>query len=317
MIKRFVILVLIPPCLLIAQGTGQGTRIDLTSKLNLTTGQFAQLFIPDYFTKPADDSILFVFHFHGASWAAEDQVYKSKVNAILFNIHLGSLSIPYQNYFTTQTNFQKILDTSLSVIKENGIIVNPKIQHLILTSFSAGYAGVREILKSPTYYSKINVLNLADGLHSNSDPDTMAVQMQDFLQFAKDARDKKKIMLLTHSSILTSGYKSTTQTADYLIKGIGSSRFSYSMFDEIGHQTSKCDTGNFRLKGYAGQTADDHMKHLYAMNKMLEQAVNILTSTSNNAKGDNNPEKSFRLYQNFPNTFSSKAGCCRTLLCLR
>lgn len=303
-VRRFFIFVLFFPCILIAQGVGIGTRIDLTSKLSLTSGQFAQLFIPDYYVKPSDDSIMFVFHFHSASWAAEDQAYKTRANVILLNIHLGSLSSSYQNYFATQTNFQKILDTCLSVIKTNGIIANPKIKKLILTSFSAGYAGVREILKSSTYYNMIDALNLADGLHSNSDPGTMAVQMKDFLQFAKDARDKKKIMLSTHSSIPTSGYQSTTQTANYLISGIGSMRVTYSSFDEIGNQTSRCDTGNFCLKGYTGQTADDHMKHLYAMNTMLEQAINILNSTSTDISADIVSEKSFKLYQNYPNPFN-------------
>lgn len=303
--RKLFIFILFFPCILSAQGVGIGAKIDLTSKLSLTSGQFAQLFIPDYYVKPADDSIMFVFHFHSASWAAEDQIYKARANVILFNIHLGSLSSPYQNYFTTQTNFQKILDTCLSVIKVNGIMSNPKIKKLILTSFSAGYAGVREILKSTTYYNKIDALNLADGLHSNSDPGTMATQMKDFLQFAKDARDKKKIMLSTHSSIPTSGYQSTTQTANYLINGIGSTRVTHSSIDEIGNQTSRCDTGNFHLKGYAGQTADDHMKHLYAMNKMLEQAISIIKSASTVVTDDFVRETKFRLYQNYPNPFNA------------
>lgn len=303
---KYSLIVLIFPSIIAAQGVGKGTRFDLTSKLNLTSGQFAQLFIPDYYVKPADDSIMLVFHFHSASWAAEDQVYKSRVNAVLFNIHLGGLSSPYQNYFTTQTNFQKILDTCLSVIKTNGVIPNPKIKYLILSSFSAGYAGVREIFKNTSYYNKINALTLADGLHSNSDPGTMATQMKDFLQFAKDARDKKKIMILTHSSIPTSGYESTTKTADYLISGIGASRVNFSAFDEIGNQTSKCDTGYFRLKGYTGQTADDHMKHLYAMNKMLEQVIAILNISTTDVADEISTQKSFILYQNFPNPFNGE-----------
>ncbi len=47
-----------------------------------------------------------------------------------------------------------ILDTVLSVIDSQGIINDPKIEYLIMTSFSAGYGGVREILKSENYYNK-------------------------------------------------------------------------------------------------------------------------------------------------------------------
>src|SRR3990172_3542235 len=290
-----------------AQGIGQGTRIDLTSKLGLnngTTGQFAQLFIPDYYQAPTDGKFDLVFHLHSASWAAEDQVYKANANAILFNIHLGGFSSSYQNYFVNQSYFQNILDTVAAILDRNGIISNPQIKHLIVTSFSAGYAGVREILKNSVNYNKINVLTLADGLHCNSDSATKTIQMKDFLGFAKDARDKLKIMFLTHSSILTSGYDNTTQTANYLINGIGSLRVAYSAIDEIGMQYSKCDTGHFHLKGYYGDAANDHLKHLYAMNKMLEDALNILYNQTTGLNDVEPSNDNSTLEQNYPNPFN-------------
>lgn len=305
----FLFLLILVHCSLqvFGQGVGQGTRIDLTSNLGLnngTTGQFAQLFIPNYYQPPTDGKFDLVFHLHSASWAAEDQVYKANANAILFNIHLGGFSSSYQNYFVNQSYFQNILDTVAAILDRNGIISNPQIKHLIMTSFSAGYAGVREILKNSAYYDKINVLTLADGLHCNSDSTTRTIQMKDFLSFAKDAHDKLKIMFLTHSSILTSGYDNTTQTANYLISRIGSLRVPYSAIDEIGTQYSRCDTGYFHLKGYYGDTANDHLKHLYAMNRILEDALNILY---NQTTGLNDVEPSnynFTLEQNYPNPFN-------------
>ncbi|MCK5033457.1 MAG: hypothetical protein KAS18_07480, partial [Calditrichia bacterium] len=171
---------------LYSQGVAIGTRIDLTSKLALNSGngQFAQLFISDYYAAPADGKYLFVFHLHSASWAAEDQVYRSNTNAILFNIHLGGFSSSYQNYFVDQSKFATIIDTVNSILQANQIIQNPQISELIMTSFSAGYAGVREIFKTATYYNQIDVLNLADGLHSSSYMPSMITQMQDFVRFA-------------------------------------------------------------------------------------------------------------------------------------
>ena len=274
----FFVLIFIGFSSLFAQGVGVGTRIDLTNKLNLNAdaGQFAQLFIPDYFSPSKDGSFLLVFHLHGASWTAEDEVYKSKINAVLFNIHLGSFSSSYKNYFTNQNNFNKILELIIEELKASSIIQNPTIENLIVTSFSAGYGGVREILKTQSYYDKIDAIILADGLHSDLDSNIMREQMKDFVRFAKDARDKKKIMLLTHSNILTYTYANTTETADYLIKNIGAVKTNYNAVDEIGTQYSKVDTGNFHVKGYKGDTASDHMKHLYNVDKMLKQAVDIL-----------------------------------------
>ena len=294
--------------LLYSQGTGTGTRINLTTQLQLnqsTSGQFAQIFVPDYFEAPADGKFDLVFHFHSASWAAENEVYKSHTNAVLFNIHLGGFSSSYQNYFVDQNKFQLILNTILSNLESNNIITAPAIKHLVLTSFSAGYAGIREILKVPNYYNSIDAITLADGLHSNSEPGTMAIQMQDFIRFAKDARDMKKIMLLTHSSIPTPGYASTTQTADYLINGIGGVRKSVSLNDVIGHQTSSCDTGYFELKGCTGQTAEDHLKHLYAMNVMLEKVMNIIYPSAVGINEEPALINTLRLLGNYPNPFNN------------
>jgi len=222
-----------------------------------------------------------VFHLHSASWAAEDEVYKSNTNAVLFNIHLGGFSSSYKNYFISKNNFNRILGLVIEELKANNIIDNPIIENLIMTSFSAGYGGVREVLKTQSYYDKIDALTLADGLHSDLAPNIMKEQMKDLLRFAENARDKEKIMLLTHSNILTYTYANTTETADYLINNINTVRVSYDAVDDIGTQYSRADTGYFHVKGYRGTTAEDHMKHLYNMDLMLKQTVDILDTPTN------------------------------------
>lgn len=304
----FLILLSLKSTFVIAQGVAIGQRFDLTTELQLNqkiTGQFAQLFVPNYFKSPEDGKFTLVFHLHSASWAAEDEVFKAQANAVWFNIHLGALSSPYQNYFLDSNKFKLILDKVIVVLQNNNIIANPQIETLIVTSFSAGYAGVREIFKSPAYYDQIKALALADGLHCSSDPMSKEQQLKDFLRYARDARDRKKVMLLTHSEIPTSGYESTTQTANYLINGIGAQRTVVTAIDEIGTQKSACDTGYFHLKDYAGETASDHLKHLYGMNLMLQKIIQILAQTT---VGLNDkiikPEQPF-LIRNYPNPFNA------------
>jgi hypothetical protein len=290
-----------------AQGVAVGTRIDLTNRLQLnqgTTGQFAQLFIPDYFTPDSSGQFTLVFHLHSASWAAEDEVYRSATNAILFNIHLGGLSSPYQNYFSDATRYPAILDTVVAILQQQNLLPGATIGRVIVTSFSAGYAGVREILKAEAYYNQISALTLADGLHSSSDPGLMAIQMADFLKFARDARAGEKVMLLTHSSINTSGYQSTTQTANYLIAGLNAARVPDSTMDEIGTRYSRCDTGNFHIKGYLGQTANDHLQHLYGMYLMLGQAMDILDSGIMELGEEAHQPRLLNLYS-YPNPFNT------------
>jgi hypothetical protein len=290
-----------------AQAVGDGIRIDLSEKFGLNTdgGQFAQLFIPDYYKSGQDEGkFTLVFHLHSASWAAENQIYRAQANVILFNIHLGALSSPYQNYFTNQSVFQTILDTIQMELDRNQIETNPILNNLIITSFSAGYAGLREILKQNTYYNQIKAIHLADGLHATSSSSIMEEQMQNFVRFAWDARDRIKIFRLTHSSIPTPGYESTTSTANYLIEHIGADRQSVNEQDEIGSMYSRCDTGYFDLRGYHGETANDHMQHLYAMHMMISETMETLNdSLTSMRKTEVIPER-FRLDQNRPNPFN-------------
>ena len=259
----------------LSQKPKEGISIDLSKEFGLADKQFAQVFIPDFFMPDSRGKVTLVFHLHGASWAIEDVVYKSGVNAVLFNIHLGVLSSPYKEYFSDENKFRIILDTILTRISSHNILLNPQIDKLIITSFSAGYAGAREILKNPEYYELVDALVLADGLHCDSDSALMKLQMTDFVRFAEDARDKKKIMTITHSSILTEGYQSTTQTADYILSKIGANRISSEVSDEIGTQYSKSENGFFSMKGYYGDSAADHLKHLCEMHILLKEVFEI------------------------------------------
>ena len=264
------------------QGIGVGQRFDLSTALDLDSesgGQFAQLFIPDYYAVPGDGCITLVFHLHSATWAAENIVYKSRTNAILFNIHLGALSSPYKHYFQDKNNFQKILDVILETLHTHDETTNFSFETIIITSFSAGYAAVREILKKRDYYECIHALILADGLHSNSELQIQRKQMKNFVRFARDACRRKKIMIVTHSEITTVGYASTTETADYLLKKLGGNRAHLDAEDEIGIHRSEYKRGNFILQGYAGYTAEDHMRHLHGMFLALHEVVDMLKYT--------------------------------------
>jgi hypothetical protein len=263
--------------ILSAQEPVPGLRIDLTDVLQLdaSAGQAAQLFIPDHIQSNRDEELLLVIHFHGAAGPVENAVTTTRAPVVLFTLHLAGLSSAYQNVFQDSGCFWWMLDMVLSRLYDE-LVLLPATDRLIVTSFSAGYGGVRELLRDPDIYASIQALVLADGLHSDLEPEAMSTQMQDFLRFANDASRREKVMVLTHSSINPQTYASTTQTADYLLAGLGLQREPVSGSDAIGSQHSRCDSGYFHLAGYHGETGQDHMRHFHHLEIMLGRVLDDL-----------------------------------------
>lgn len=238
-----------------------------------------ELFIPSRF-QVKSETLNLIIHFHGKASVVQEAFLKSEVNGLLITIHLGMLSGPYRIAFSDSNYFETILREALDKLKKEAEIdLSNKQLKIFLTSFSAGYGGIREILKYENYYKKINGIVLLDGLHTDyiqTDKDRFVnpVQMQDFLRFAKDAVHFKKQFIITHSEIIPDGYSSTTETAQYLLDSTETEKvFAEKLFDELFIQKYYAFNGNFRVFGFYGNKALDHMKHFYNLDKFLRMLM--------------------------------------------
>lgn len=257
-------------------------RIELPGQhIPLSTGV---IYIPPYFHTQGK-KVNLVIHFHGASWMVEQNFYPAGKNAILVSVSLRGLSGAYTDKFKDKKEFGRLLKEVMDTLDKKGIVKHPRLGKLCLTSFSAGFGAMREILQVPEYYKKITDAVFFDSIHSGLDT-TNAVppdQMQMFLQFAQDAARGKKTMWITHSAIDPITYASTTKTADFLIKGVGATQVysndtqsSISSVDttepwKYMRLISTADKGNFHVRGFAGDTGQDHMNHLYTMTWFIQQ----------------------------------------------
>ena len=76
----------------------------------------------------------------------------------------------------------------------------------------------------------------------------------------------RKTFVVTHSEIFPGAYASTTECADYLLSQLALKRHSQLRQGPMGmQQLSAVDAGGFHLRGYAGNSAPDHVDHLQAM----------------------------------------------------
>jgi hypothetical protein len=135
-----------------------------------------------------------------------------------------------------------------------------------LSSWSAGYGAVGEIINQPYGQQLVDSVVLLDGLHCGYGKETLDdLQMEPFVRFARAAAAGRKFMFLSHSSIIPPGYASTTETANYLIAKLGGRprRGKPRGADPWGLDlVSRFDQGNFHVRGYSGNDKMDHCAHI-------------------------------------------------------
>ncbi len=214
---------------------------------------------------PSDQRRDLYIHFHGAPAVVADNFAKSKLEGVLAVINFNGLSAAYGGPFQNDTDlFDNVLDrASRSVsMKED-----ESWQRVAVSSFSAGYGAVRQLLKNEAAFDRIDALLAADSLYASleAELDTrrpLAAHMRDYTRFARRAAAGEKIFVLTHSAQETS-YASTTETADYLLEAADIKRRLVE--DESRgplQPASTATAGNFKVFGYHGIQGEDHLLHL-------------------------------------------------------
>ncbi len=193
----------------------------------------------------------------------------------MISIQIGSGSGVYARAFSDTQRFRNLL-------KEAESKAGVKFAPVTLSGWSAGYGAIREILKTPENYARVERVILIDGLHAGyvggslrqsegtqeSQLETEGLQI--FLQFARDAVAEKKRLLITHSEIFPGTFASTTETTDWLLKQLSLPRKAVVKWGPMQtQQLSKVKRGRFWLIGFAGNSAPDHVDQLHSLPEYL------------------------------------------------
>jgi hypothetical protein len=226
------------------------------------------LFLPDGW-KPRTGAPL-LFFFHGGAWIPEVAAAKEHLAAI--SVQAGSGSSAYARLFDAPARFGQLL-------REAEDKAGCHFGHILLGSWSAGYGAIREILKTPASYERVDAVLLIDGMHagyigdkpgpleSKLDPANLEV----WIKFARDAVAGHKRFVVTHSEIFPGTFASTTETADYLLAQLGLTRRAVLRWGPMGlQQIGEAKAGRFLLLGYAGNSAPDHVDQLQSLPVFLK-----------------------------------------------
>ncbi len=213
-----------------------------------------------------------VVHLHGAAWLAEQSAAQFDRRAAVLSVQLGQGSGVYAQTFAQSGRFRDLLAEAARAISPEQ---PARLEPVVLTAFSAGYGGMREILQDRNNWPLIWAVVLADGLHTGYLPERTPgpidpEPLQPFVEFARQAVAGRKQMVITHSEIFPGTFASTTECTDYLIGAVGLRRHPVLKWGPGGmQQLSEVRSGGLRILGFAGNSAPDHVDHLQALGTWL------------------------------------------------
>ncbi|HSJ30785.1 MAG TPA: hypothetical protein VK933_05080 [Longimicrobiales bacterium] len=234
------------------------------------------LFIPAGTT--GSEPVTAVIHFHGAAWIPHQAVAGLGSNAVSAVVNLGAGSTVYDRAFSDPGTFGELLRR---IEREVGVVLGgqSRLGDVVLAAFSAGHGAVRSILRDTAGFAPVSSVLLMDGMHTSYVPDGKVLadsgsldtrNLVEFEAFARAAIAGQKRFLITHSEIFPGTFASTTETADWLLNELGLQRTAVLQWGPRGmQQLSHVEAGRFEVRGYAGNSAPDHVDHFHALPELL------------------------------------------------
>lgn len=222
----------------------------------------------------SEKSVPLIVHFHGAPWLIEYHIARRVPNAVLITIQLGPGSSVYNRPFDKTETFQATIDEARQVFG-----LKREWSSITLAGWSAGYGAVRAILRNEKYFKLVDNILLLDGIHASYSPEGRplaeggfinAADVEPFVKFAREAAKGKKAFVMTHSEIVPGSYASTTECVNHVITTVGLTRESNKRDGPPGmHQLTAVDKKRLHVRGYAGNTAADHIDHIHSMGEWI------------------------------------------------
>ncbi len=217
-----------------------------------------------------------VVHFHG-HYPIRKEFVKTAKGIILVAIDLGVGSGAYTSAFTSPATFEKLLESVKAEMARRSGRKLTTIRKLALSSWSAGYGAVQQILVQPAG-KKVDAVILLDSLHTgylDGGHQLSGAGLEPFVEFARQAAKGQKLMFQSYSSIVPPGYASTREVAHYIVQKIGGKIGTAKRADVLGlAMDERFDKGNYHVRGYLGDDKPDHCAHLGLIKDVVKMHLN-------------------------------------------
>jgi len=208
--------------------------------------------------------------FHGGTWLPEVAAARNRVAVV--SIQAGAGSGSYSRLFEDPKRFLALLEDAES---KGGI----RFGRVMLGGWSAGCGAIRQILRDPAAYQRVAAVLLIDGMHTDYadgkpgplESKITTPNLDVWLQLGRDSIAGRKRAVVTHTEIFPGTFASTTETADYLVAQLGLKLQPVLKWGPMGtQQLSEARAGKFRLLGFAGNSAPDHVDQLHSLPVFLK-----------------------------------------------
>ncbi|MDC3956100.1 hypothetical protein [Polyangium jinanense] len=243
------------------------------------------LHVPPKF-RSDDGAFDLYMHFHGNTNLVEESATAAGLNALVYTVNLGNGSGPYEDKFSVVGVLDQTIDKIQETAKKQGLR-DARVRRVALGSWSAGYGALAKLLDVAKNVERIDSVLVLDGIHAAYlDPKAKTVdplRLAPFSRFAKLAAEGKRLFSITHSDIGGTEYASSAESADALLRDVGAERgpaqatpprvttkaaltaFNKGAQETRLEQTTEAKKSGMHVRGYSGQTPDQHMAHLVQM----------------------------------------------------
>jgi hypothetical protein len=207
-------------------------------------------------------------HFHTSPEFALGEHRRAGYRFPLVSVMLGSGSARYRAPFLDGTLFPHLVAAVEVQLRKRGV-AGAAVREIDVSSFSAGYGAVRELVGQPLGRRLIRRIVLSDSLYAGltrgadgKEPRVVqADQIDCWVPFAREAVAGRTTFVLTHSQIHTPSYASTPECGLALVSALGLT--VRPVVDGSGEWPllGRCDTGGFHVWSYGGTNANAHLVH--------------------------------------------------------
>jgi hypothetical protein len=194
-------------------------------------------------------------HFHGAE-PIRKQLAPEGYDLVILGIDAGTLSSHYESVMSGERALDELIAAAEHEVAAATGRAGAHAKHLAISSWSAGYGAVGQVLARP--HARLEGIVLLDSLHASYPSDSRRLQpgqLAAFVAWARAAADGGPLMYVTHSDVQPEDYASTRETAAFLLFQAGGER------------------GRFFVRGYPGGGPEDHCAQLRLLPAILRDTL--------------------------------------------